>query len=88
MRRVLTSVTTEDLAEGPRLSTNKIHDLQTHFKPTENFSIYTLLILPPFKRQKRGFIKEEALRLLGTNSVKETFEQSQRDSEHRFCQRG
>ena len=28
------------------------------------------------------------MRLLGINSVKETFEQSKRDFEHRLCQRG
>ena len=28
------------------------------------------------------------MRLLGTNSVKETFEQSKRDFKHRLCQRG
>ena len=42
----------------------------------------------PFKLQKRGFIQGEALRLLGTNLVKETFEQSKRDFKHRLCQRG
>ena len=52
-----------EVFKGPRLSTHKIHELQTHFKQTENFSIYTLLILPHFKLQKRSFIKGEALRL-------------------------
>ena len=38
---------------------------------------------------RKGFIKEEALRLSRTNSVyKENFEQSKRDFAHRLCQRG
>ena len=52
-----------EVFKGPSLSTHKIHDLRTHFKPTENFSMYTLLILPHFKLQKRSFIKGEELRL-------------------------
>ena len=37
---------------------------------------------------KKGFIKGEALLLLRTNSIRENFEQSKRDFEHRLCQRG
>ena len=36
------------------------------------FSVYTLLILPPILNTKKASIKEEALRLLKTNSVNET----------------
>ena len=43
-----------EVFKGPdRLSTHKILDLHTHFKPIETFQcIYTLLILPPFKLHK------------------------------------
>ena len=71
--------------KGPRLSNHNFLYLQTHFKPTETLKSYILLILPPCKK---GFIKGEASRLLRTNSVRENFEQSKRDFEHRLCQRG
>ena len=37
---------------------------------------------------QKGFLKGEALCLLRTNSVRENFEQSTQDFEHRLCQKG
>ena len=68
------------LFKGPRLSTLKILDSQTHFKPTETFQHTHFSSCHPFNT-KGGFIKEEALRLLRTNSVKETFNKYKRDFE-------
>ena len=61
-----------DVFKGPRLSTLRILDSQTHFKPTETFQYTHFLSCQPFITKKR-FIKGEALRLLRTNSVKEIF---------------
>ena len=67
-----------EVFKGPRLSTHKILDLQTRFKPIETFQCtHALLILPLSSRLSR------------TNSVhKENFEQSKGDFAHRLCQRG
>ena len=75
---------TEVLKE-PRLSTHKIFDLQTHFKPTETFQ-YTHLSSCRRSNCKKG--KGGTLRLLRTNSLRENFEQSKWDFAHRLCQRG
>ena len=48
-------------------------DVQTHFKPTENFQ-YTHFKSSHPPSVKKGFIKGEALRLLRTSSSKEQFE--------------
>ena len=71
-----------DVFKGPRLSALRILDSQTHFKPTETFQYTHFSSCQPIITKKR-FIKEEALRLLRTNSVKEIsfFEQS-------LCNRG
>ena len=69
-----------EVFKGPRLSTLKILDLQTHFKPTETFQYSHFLSCYPFNT-KKGFIKGEALRLLRTNSVKENFNKYKRDFE-------
>ena len=61
-----------EVFKGPRLSTLKILDAQTHLKPTEAFQYAHFSSCHPFST-KKGFIKEEALRLLRTNSVKENF---------------
>ena len=58
------------LATSKRLSTLKILDSQTHFKPTETFQYTHFSSCHPFNT-KKGFIKGEALRILKTNSVKE-----------------
>ena len=61
---------------GPRFAVDKTLDVQAHYKPTETFSIYALLVKSPglSVAVKKGFIKGKTLRLLRTNSVKETFE--------------
>ena len=76
-----------EVFKGPRHSTHKILDLQTHFKPTETFQYTHFSSCHPFN-SKKGFIKGEALRLLRTNSVKENFEKNKREFEERICQRG
>ena len=62
-----------EVFKGPRLSTHKILDLQTHFKPTETFQ-NTHFSSCHRSNCKKG--RGEALRLLRTNSVRENFEQS------------
>ena len=51
-----------------------ILDVQTHFKPTENFQKTHFKSSHPAPSVKKGFIKGEALRLLRTCSSKEQFE--------------
>ena len=67
-----------EVFKGPCLSTHKILDLQTHFKPTETFQ-NTHFSSCHCSNCKKG--RGEALRLLRTNSVRENFE-------HRLCQTG
>ena len=76
-----------EVFKGPRLSTLKILDSQTHFKPTETFQYTHFSSCHPFNT-KKGFIKGEALRLLRTNSVKENFDKHKRDFKQRLCNRG
>ena len=76
-----------EVFKGPRLTTHKILDLQTHFKPTETFQYTHFSSCHPLNC-KKGFIKGEALRLLRTNSVRENFVKNKRDFEHRLCKRG
>ena len=52
---------------------DKILDVQTHFKPTETFQYTHFSSCLPLSI-KKGFVKGEALRLLRTNLVKESFE--------------
>ena len=56
-----------------RFITDKILDVQTHFKPTETFQYTQFSSCHPLS-VKKGFVKGEALRLLRTNSAKESFE--------------
>ena len=49
-----------DVFKGPRLSTLRIFESQTHFKPTETFQYTHFSSCHPFIT-KKGFIKEEAL---------------------------
>jgi len=76
-----------EVFKGPRLSTLKILDSQTHFKPTETFQ-YTHFSSCHLFNTKKGFIKGETLCLLRTNSVKENFNKCKRDFEQRLCNRG
>jgi len=77
----------KEVFKGPRLSTLKILDSQTHFKSTESFQYTHFSSCHPFNT-KKGFIKGEALRLLRTNSVKENFNKYKRDFVQRLCNRG
>ena len=58
--------------KGPRFITDKILDVEAHFKPTETFQYTHFSSCHPFSVMK-GFVKE-ALRLLRTSLVKESFE--------------
>jgi len=58
-----------EVFKGPRLTTLKILDLQTHFKPTKTFQYTDFSSCHPFNT-KKGFIKGEELRALRTYSVK------------------
>ena len=61
-----------DVFKGPRFNTDKILDVETHFKPTETFQYTHFSSCHPLSVIK-GFVKE-ALRLLRTSLVKESFE--------------
>ena len=66
---------------------NKILDIQTHFKATETFQYTHFSSCHPLSI-KKGFIKREALHLLRTNSLKEKFESSKWDFKFRLLERG
>ena len=64
-----------EVFKGPRFASNKILDVQTHFKATETFQYTHFSSCDPLS-VKEGFInsvpvKGETLRLLQTNSIKE-----------------
>ena len=61
--------------KGARFEKKSILDTRTHFKPTETFQYTQFKSCHP-PGVKKGFIKGEALRLLRTNSSKETFEEN------------
>ena len=69
------------------LPTYKILDVQTHFKPTETFQYTNFSSCHPLS-VKKGFVKGEALRLLRTNSVKESFEFKKLQFLTRLLERG
>ena len=73
--------------KGPRFTNNKTLDVQTHYKPTEMFQ-YTHFSSSHPLSVKKGFIKGETLRLLRTNSVKETFELRKLEFLARLLERG
>ena len=73
--------------KGTRFSDSNILDVQTHFKPTETFQYTHFSSAHPFN-VKKGFIKGEALRLLRTNSDRESFEARKRDFQSRLLERG
>ena len=76
-----------EVFKGPRFITDKILDVQTHFKPTETFqykhfsSCHSLTV-------KKGVANGEALRLLRTNSVKVSFELKKLQFLTRLLERG
>ena len=76
-----------EVFKGPRFASNKILDVQTHFKATETFQ-YTHFSSCHSLSVKKGFIKGETLRLLRTNSIKEKFESNKRDFKFRLLERG
>ena len=61
--------------KGARFEKESILDTHTHFKPTETFQYTHFKSCHP-PGVKKGFVKGEALRLLRTNSSKETFEEN------------
>ena len=62
-------------------------EVQTHYKPSETFQ-YTHGSSSHSLSVKNGFIKGETLRLLRTNSVKETFELGKLEFLARLLERG
>ena len=61
--------------KGERFNKELILDIKTHYKPTETFQ-YTHFNSCHPNGVKNGFIKDEAMRLLRTNSSKTSFEES------------
>ena len=77
-----------EVFKRPRLSTLRILNSQTHFKPTETFQ-YTQYHPAIHSIQKRVLSKENDYFFnLRTNSVKENFYKYKRDLEQRLCNRG
>ena len=73
--------------KGERFHKESILDVQTHYKPTETFQFTNFYSCHP-PGVTKGFIKGEALRLLRTNSSKDTFEQNIQNFESRLKCRG
>ena len=73
--------------KGARFHKESILDVQTYYKPTENFQ-YTNFYSCHSPGVTKGFIKGEALRLLRTNSSKLTFEENMKNVEKRLLYRG
>ena len=73
--------------KGERLKEQSILDIKTHLKPTETFQYthYTSCHPPSVKI---GFVKDEALRLLRTNSSKASFEENISDFRTRLLVKG
>ena len=65
-----------------------ILEVRTHYKPTETFS--TRISLPATHQgsDSKGFIKDEALRLLRTNSSETTFHENITQFKPRLHERG
>ena len=61
--------------KGTRFKDQSILDVKTHFKPTKTFQ-YTHFTSCHPPSVKNGFVKGEALRILRTNSSKDTFEEN------------
>jgi len=70
-----------------RFHKESILDVQTHYKPAETFQFTNFYSCHP-PGVTKGFIKEETLRLLRTNSSKETFEENIKNFESRLKCRG
>ena len=61
-----------EVFKGPRFIQGKILDVQTHFKLRETFQYTHFSSCHPLS-VKKGFVKVKTLRLLRTNTVKESF---------------
>ena len=59
--------------QGPKIQ-QRVVDIRTHFKPTGTFQ-YTFCTTCHSLRAKKGFVKGEALRLLGRYFSNKTFEE-------------
>ena len=68
-----------EVFKGPWFIQGKILDVQTHFKPTETFQYTHFCSCHPLS-VKKSLLKGEALRLLRTNSVKESLRYRRKNS--------
>ena len=76
-----------EVFKGPRFASNKILNVQTHFKATGTFQYTHFSSCHPLS-VKKGFIKGETLRLLRPNSTKGKFVLNKRDFNFRLLERG
>ena len=74
--------------KGARFDEESILDVQTHSQTNRNIPVRELLLVSPTRREKKGFIKGESLRLLRTNSSQVTFERNIRNFHNRLLERG
>ena len=73
--------------KGNRFHKESILEVQTYYKPTENFQHTNFYSCHP-PGVTKGFLKGEALRLLRTNSSHLTFEENTKNFERRLKNRG
>ena len=73
--------------KGQRFNKESVFDMKTHFKPTETFH-YTFFTTCHPPGAKKGFVKDEALRLLRTNSLNKTFEENITSFKKHLTKRG
>ena len=73
--------------KGERLEKELILDVRTHYKPTKTFQYTNYNSCHP-AGVKKDFVKEEALRLLRTNSTKVVFEENIKNFKTRLASRG
>ena len=76
-----------EVFKRPCFASNKILNVQTHFKATEKFQYTHFSSCHPLS-VKTGFLKGETLCLLRTNSIKEKFKSSNQDFKFRLLERG
>ena len=75
------------VCKGERFEKEPILDVRTHYKPTETLQYTNYKSCHP-AGVKKGFVKEEALRLLRTNSSKVMFEENIKNFRTRLTSRG
>ena len=73
--------------KGKRFNSTSILDVGTHFKPTETFQWTHFSSCHPLG-VKKGFIKDEALQLLRTNSSKENLQNRLEEFQKHLSERG